>query len=114
VWLFRGDLGAGKTTAIRGLLRAAGVRQTVTSPTFSLLRTYRLPGRRTAYHFDAYRVKSRSEWAGIGLLEALADPRALVLVEWPERLRGLRWGPRVETKITITPRGRKVAWRKFD
>lgn len=82
----RGELGAGKTTFAQGLLKALGVDDNVTSPTFMLVHRYPLSvgGFSNAYHVDAYRLSKDAEVAGLGLDEALADPASLLLVEWPE------------------------------
>lgn len=81
-----GDLGAGKTSFARALLQALGVGERVKSPTYSLIESYPLPGR-TAWHLDLYRIADPGELEWLGL-EALAEPAALVLVEWPERGQG--------------------------
>jgi tRNA threonylcarbamoyladenosine biosynthesis protein TsaE len=77
-----GDLGAGKTTLARAILRALGVTESVPSPTFTLVQSYRTAGM-TVSHYDLYRLKNPSEMAELGLEEALED--GAVLVEWPER-----------------------------
>lgn len=111
VWLFRGGLGSGKTTAVRALLRARGVRQRVFSPTYALVHMYRFGRGCQALHLDAYRVSHRREWSALGLEDFLHRPKTLTLVEWPERMVGYRWGPRGEIKITIVPDGRVVRWK---
>ncbi|HET6631580.1 MAG TPA: tRNA (adenosine(37)-N6)-threonylcarbamoyltransferase complex ATPase subunit type 1 TsaE [Rhodanobacteraceae bacterium] len=82
----RGELGAGKTTFARALLRALGVGERVKSPTYSLIESYRA-GELVAWHLDLYRIADPGELEWLGL-DALADPAALVLVEWPERGAG--------------------------
>ncbi|OGY98763.1 MAG: tRNA (adenosine(37)-N6)-threonylcarbamoyltransferase complex ATPase subunit type 1 TsaE [Candidatus Liptonbacteria bacterium RIFCSPHIGHO2_01_FULL_57_28] len=91
-----GDLGAGKTTFAQGFLKALGARGKVTSPTFVLMKRFRLPARgkkprrfKRAYHIDAYRFRAPRESGALGLAEIFKDPQAVVLVEWPERLKGL-------------------------
>ena len=79
-----GELGAGKTTLVRAVARGLGVREPVTSPTFALVHRY--DGTAGAiYHVDAYRLKP-ADAADLGLDDMLADPTAVVLIEWPERL----------------------------
>lgn len=79
----RGDLGAGKTTLTRGLLRGLGVRGSVRSPTFSLLESYELD-RLTVVHVDLYRLRDAAEVRGLGLAD-YDRPGCLWMVEWPER-----------------------------
>jgi tRNA threonylcarbamoyladenosine biosynthesis protein TsaE len=87
-----GDLGAGKTTLVRAICRGAGVRDEVTSPTFSLVHLYAGPAF-PIYHLDLYRVESPEELTNIGWDDLIAD-HAIVLVEWPERA-GARLPPAV-------------------
>lgn len=83
VWL-TGELGAGKTTFARALLQALGVRERIKSPTYSLVEQYRLPAGNSAWHLDLYRIAAAEELDYLGV-DALREPGALVLVEWPER-----------------------------
>ncbi len=79
----RGDLGAGKSTFARALLQALGVGERVKSPTYSLIESYPLAGN-SAHHLDLYRLADPEEVEWLGLPD-LADPDALILIEWPER-----------------------------
>lgn len=77
-----GDLGVGKTSFTRALLQTLGVGERVKSPTYSLVESYPLPHGR-AWHLDLYRIADPGELEWLGL-DALAEPGALLLVEWPQ------------------------------
>jgi tRNA threonylcarbamoyladenosine biosynthesis protein TsaE len=79
----QGELGAGKTTCVRGLLRTLGVAGLVRSPTYTLVETYILPSL-TCVHVDLYRLQSLTEVDELGLRDWVG-PACLLLVEWPER-----------------------------
>ncbi|MFZ1654483.1 MAG: tRNA (adenosine(37)-N6)-threonylcarbamoyltransferase complex ATPase subunit type 1 TsaE [Candidatus Moraniibacteriota bacterium] len=85
-----GDLGAGKTTLVQGILEGLGATAPYPSPTFVLMNQYELPaptptGICRVYHADAYRVGA-ADFERLGFLEWCTDPAGLVLLEWPERL----------------------------
>lgn len=84
VLALHGDLGAGKTTFVRGLARAWGIREPVTSPTFNLYTLYQ--GERKLLHLDAYRLESGADLNSLMLEDFLESPWCLA-VEWPERIR---------------------------
>lgn len=85
VWLFEGEMGAGKTTFIKALCRELGVLQTVQSPTFALVNEYSTDRNDTIYHFDFYRIKSEAEAYDIGVEEYFYSGN-FCLVEWPSQI----------------------------
>lgn len=101
-----GDLGAGKTTLVQGLLRALGVAGRVKSPTYSLVELYKL-SRLNLYHFDFYRFEHRSEWIDSGFREYFNQDSACV-VEWPERVAGLLAPPDLALRLEFSGTGRSA------
>ncbi len=99
----RGDLGAGKTTFARHLLRALGVRGTVKSPSYSVLESYELPAMRVS-HFDFYRFDDPQEWEDAGFRDVFADS-GLKLVEWPDKAEGLLPTPDLRIDIALATQG---------
>ncbi len=104
-----GDLGAGKTTLVRGMLRGLGYSEAVTSPTFTLVETYRLRGM-DVHHIDLYRIEHPEELEAIGLRDLLT-PQSVCLIEWPERGAGLL--PPADIRITLEylDGERRVVWQ---
>lgn len=96
-----GDLGAGKTTLARGVLRALGHAGAVKSPTYTLVEVYEL-SRLTLHHFDFYRFHDPREWIDAGFRESF-NGRDVSLIEWPQKAGGLL--PPPDLRITLTPSG---------
>lgn len=107
VVFLRGQLGAGKTTLVRGILRAFGHREAVKSPTYTLLEPYE-ELEPPVYHFDLYRVGDSEELDFIGLDELL-DADALKFIEWPERAEARLPVPDLDITLTLDGAGRQVA-----
>ena len=101
-----GELGAGKTTLVRGLLRGAGFTGPVKSPTFSLVEPYEF-GSANLYHFDLYRLKDPEELEYIGMRDYLSAP-ALCIVEWPEKAGDFLPTSDIHIMINRTGQGREV------
>jgi tRNA threonylcarbamoyladenosine biosynthesis protein TsaE len=114
-----GDLGAGKTTLARHLLRAAGVQGRIKSPTYTVVEPHEAAGF-PAWHFDFYRFHDPREWEDAGLRDIFAGP-GLKLAEWPDKAAGVL--PRADLVVRIetqadesrrvtleanTPRGREL------
>ena len=96
----RGELGAGKTTLVRHLLRALGVRGRVKSPTYAVVEPYELAGL-SIWHFDFYRLNDPREWEDAGFRDIFASP-GLKLAEWPDKAAG--YIPTADLVISLTVR----------
>jgi tRNA threonylcarbamoyladenosine biosynthesis protein TsaE len=92
-----GELGSGKTTLARGILRGLGYDGKVKSPTYTLVELYKL-FRLDLYHFDLYRFNNPQEWLDAGFRENFGES-SICLVEWPERAAGLL--PEADLKISL-------------
>ena len=98
--LLHGDLGAGKTTLVKGIADAfqAAPEDEVTSPTFSLVHEYRGP-QVSVYHIDLYRIDTERELDTVGLEDLYGDPRNLLLIEWGEKFARLARSRDLEIQI---------------
>ena len=82
-----GDLGTGKTTLVKEIIFALGVKEKVKSPTFTIIEPYEL-NNENIYHVDLYRIIDSSELEIIGLREYLNESKAIIFIEWPEKSYG--------------------------
>jgi tRNA threonylcarbamoyladenosine biosynthesis protein TsaE len=101
-----GELGSGKTTLARGLLRELGIAGTVRSPTYTLLECYESGGQRVL-HVDLYRLGDAADLAPLGLRDEWV-PGALILIEWPERAAQELPPPDLRVTLALAPRGRSA------
>jgi tRNA threonylcarbamoyladenosine biosynthesis protein TsaE len=98
LWAFYGGMGAGKTTFIRHICKRLGVKQNVSSPTFSIVNEYSDNEGKPVYHFDFYRIKNEQEAIDIGCVEYF-ESGFVCLIEWPEKILNLL--PREVIRITM-------------
>ena len=110
----KGDLGSGKTTFSQGFLRELGVKRKINSPTFVLIKRYKLSiaGYKNIYHLDCYRLKKSKEILDLGLKEVLKNPENIVLIEWAEKLKRYLSGNTVWVKFEHKEEDKRVI--RFD
>lgn len=101
-----GELGAGKTTLVGGLLEALGHTGPVRSPTYALIEPYRLADR-DVYHCDLYRLRDPDELEDLGLRDLLTA-RSVLLIEWPERAGDRLRAPDFSLRLDYSATGREV------
>ena len=110
IWLFRGEMGAGKTTLVKEIGLQKKVRTMVQSPTFSLVNPYETEVGELIYHFDLYRLENVLEAIDIGIEEYL-DSGHLCFIEWPERAESLWNIPHINIEIVnLTEFSRKLTY----
>jgi tRNA threonylcarbamoyladenosine biosynthesis protein TsaE len=109
VLYLHGDLGTGKTTLVRGILRGLGHEGAVRSPTYTLIEPYALGGRQV-YHLDLYRLGDAEELEYLGLRDLLGADQ-LLLVEWPERAAGALPAADLDIRIVYAGVGRDLDLR---
>ncbi len=105
IFLFNGDMGAGKTTFIKSLCKFAGVDENVTSPTFSIVNEYRC-GDDKIFHFDFYRLKKPEEALDMGYEEYFYSGN-YCFIEWPEKIESLLPQHYIGIDIQVYPDGKR-------
>jgi tRNA threonylcarbamoyladenosine biosynthesis protein TsaE len=103
----RGDLGSGKTTWVRAMLRGLGYQGRVPSPTYTLLEQYAC-GDLSVVHLDLYRLRGGAELENLGLRDWLGGPQRWIAVEWPERAPELAARCDLMLELTIAPSGGRL------
>lgn len=129
----RGGLGGGKTTFVQGFARRLGIKEKITSPTFVLIKRYKIPrsnpwlslrmlrGRQNAryeirdfYHIDCYRLKKPKELLDLGFREIIKNPQNIVAVEWAEKIKKIAPGDAIWLKFNfISDKKREISINKF-
>ena len=107
-----GNLGVGKTTLVRGYLRAGGFLGTVKSPTYTLVEEYAL-GERKICHFDLYRINDPEELEWIGIRDYLSQ-EGVCFVEWPDKGKGYLAEPDITLELSLEGIGRRLSCRGLD
>ena len=109
-----GDLGAGKTTLVKGLAKGFGIKKEIVSPTFAILNVYdiRVQEQKTAKkiaHFDLYRLKNAEEFLDMGGMDYLGAPNTICVIEWPEKIEGILKNKKcVNIRIEHKNNGREI------
>lgn len=103
----QGELGAGKTTLVRGFLQSLGYQGLVKSPTYTLVETYHINDQ-TIFHFDLYRLTDPEELNYIGLEDYLNEPAAIIIIEWPEHGKNRLPPTDLTCYIETVSKGRRI------
>lgn len=112
IWLFKGEMGVGKTTLIKVLCKQLEVQGEVTSPTYSIVNEYIIDRNRKVYHFDFYRINAEEEAYDIGTDEYL-DSGNLCLIEWPTKIPTLIPSKYVEIELTLGENNTRIISVKY-
>lgn len=104
VFALVGNLGSGKTTFAKGLAEGFGIKKPATSPTFSLLKSYKLKNKWrgwSLHHFDLYRLKNKSDFLREGFADVFNQPRSIIIIEWPELIKNILPKKRINVVFLI-------------
>lgn len=104
-----GDLGAGKTTFVRGVLQGLGYQGKVKSPTYTLVESYSF-AELTLYHFDLYRFMDEEEWDAAGFREYF-NAHSVCMIEWPEKAHNVLPAPDIDLTLTHQSSGRLLQYQ---
>lgn len=111
---FYGDLGSGKTTFIQGLAKGLGINRRIISPTFIIVRHYRI-NKGNFYHIDLYRTVSRHDLLSVGLDQIIQDQDNIVALEWAEKMREMLPKKRIEIHcVYLDENKRKIKIENYE
>lgn len=90
VLALKGNLGAGKTTFVQGFAKGLGVRGKILSPTFNIMKRFKINNSifENFYHIDCYRLESKKDLEQLGFREIVLNPKNIIAIEWPEKIKG--------------------------
>ena len=114
-----GQLGAGKTLFVSGFLKGLGIKKRTTSPTFVLIKKFKIPKKNLnynyVYHIDVYRIKNINEFLNLDFYELLLNPKNILIIEWPEKIEKLLSKNTIKIKIqhTKNENERKIIFQNF-
>lgn len=111
VFAFYGEMGVGKTTFIKAICKAVGVKDNVNSPTFALVNEYRAESGSPVYHFDFYRIENENEALDIGCEEYFYSGN-YCFIEWPEKISNLLPEDHVKVHIEVVNDKRIITFQK--
>ena len=107
IFALYGDMGAGKTTFIKAVCEALGVKDVINSPTFAIVNEYNTGSGQLVYHFDFYRIRKKEEAFDFGYEEYIYSD-AICFIEWPELIEDLLPEESKEIRIRINPDGSRT------
>ncbi len=113
----QGNLGGGKTTFLQGFAKGLGIKEKVLSPTFVILKKFRMPalsGFKYFYHIDCYRIKNHKDITQLGFKEIISNSENIIAVEWPEKIKKVLPKDSIvmKFKFIYPERSRRVAQNK--
>ncbi|MCK4891230.1 MAG: tRNA (adenosine(37)-N6)-threonylcarbamoyltransferase complex ATPase subunit type 1 TsaE [Candidatus Pacebacteria bacterium] len=109
-----GDLGGGKTTFVQGLAEEFGIKETVNSPTFLIMKKYtsskKINKKYTLYHFDCYRISDYKEILNLGWEEIISGENNLIVIEWPEKIEEILPEKRLNIEFKFINENARKIW----
>ena len=109
IFYLDGNLGTGKTTLVREILKAMGWKGAVKSPTFSILEEYQIANK-DVFHFDLYRLDSQNDFEMLGI-EINANSRGIFFIEWPHKISKFNFGEEFFLKLSLSNRNRSIEFK---